>query len=109
MNDLARLCVVTQKAGPLTKTYTTDRLSRVEWAARQQCRGSPSSDPMIWGRSEQKLELYLALFGYSGAHYVLTVRDADLPQNFDGVKRRQTAFVMRTRRRCPWSRQRVSR
>ena len=51
MSEGPRLCVVTQRAGPLTKTYTTDRVSRVEWAARQQCRGSLSSDPMIWGKS----------------------------------------------------------
>ena len=101
MSDSPRLCVVTQRAGPLTKTYTTDRISRVEWAARQQCRGSPSSDPMIWGKSEQKLELYLALFGFSGAHYVLTFRDADLPRDFDGAKRRLVAFVRRVRRRYP--------
>ena len=101
MSEGPRLCVVTQRAGPLTKTYTTDRVSRVEWAARQQCRGSPSSDPMIWNKSEQKLELYLALFGFSGAHYVLTFRDADLPLDFDGAKRRLAAFVRRTRRRCP--------
>ena len=98
---MTRLCVVTQRAGPLTKTYTTDRISRVEWAARQQCRGSPSSDPMIWGGSAQKLELYLALFGYSGAHYVLTFRDADLPKDFDGARHRLAAFVKRVRRRYP--------
>ncbi len=101
MSECPRLCVVTQRAGPLTKTYTTDRTSRVGWAARQQCRGSPSSDPMIWGKSEQKLELYLALFGFSGAHYVLTFRDADLPRDFDGAKRRLAAFVRRVRRRYP--------
>lgn len=101
MSEGPRLCVVTQRAGPLTKTYTTDRTSRVGWAARQQCRGSPSSDPMIWGKSEQKLELYLALFGFSGAHYVLTFRDADLPRDFDGAKRRLAAFVRRVRRRYP--------
>lgn len=38
MSEGPRLCVVTQRAGPLTKTYTTDRTSRVGWAARQQWR-----------------------------------------------------------------------
>ena len=51
MDDLARLCVVTQKAGPLTKTYTTDRLSRVKWAARQQCRHVHLSHPTRMLRS----------------------------------------------------------
>lgn len=95
---MAELCVVTQRAGPLTKTYTTDRFRKLQWAARQQCRGSPFPAPLMWGSSEDKLELYLALFGYNGAHYVLTFRDEDLPQNFDGVKRRFSAFLKRMRR-----------
>ena len=30
MSESPCLCVVTQRAGPLTKTYATDRVSRVE-------------------------------------------------------------------------------
>ena len=38
---MSELCVVTQRSGPLTKTYTTDRFRLVSWAGEQQCRGSP--------------------------------------------------------------------
>ena len=98
---MAELCVVTQRSGPLVKTYTTDRLSRVQWAARQQCRGSPFPAPLMWDSSEDKLELYLALFGFHGAHYVLTFRPEDLPQSFDGVKRCFAAYLKRAHRFSP--------
>ena len=101
---MAELCVVTQRSGPLTKTYTSDRISRVQWAARQQCRGSPFPTPLMWGSSEDKLELYLALFGFNGAHYVLTFRDDDLPQDFEGVKRCFSAFLKRVHRFAPRAR-----
>ena len=39
---MSELCVVTQRSGPLTKTYTTDRFRLVSWAGEQQCRGSPA-------------------------------------------------------------------
>lgn len=94
-------CVVTQRSGPLVKTYTTDRRSRVQWAARQQCRGSPFPAPLMWGSSEEKLELYLALFGYTGAHYVLTYRDEDLPADFGGVRSTLDAFRKRVHRWNP--------
>lgn len=101
MSEGLRLCVVTQRAGPLTKTYITDRFRYVRRAARQQCRGSPDSGPANWNKPAQKMELYLALFNYSGAHYVLTFRDEDLPKDFDGVKRCLSNFVKRVRRRYP--------
>lgn len=94
-------CVVVQRSGPLTKTYFTDRHKSVAWAARQQCRDGPSPGPYMWGTSEDKLELYLALFGFAGAHYVLTFRDDDLPPNFDGVKRCFRAFTTKARRWRP--------
>ena len=98
---MAELCVVVQRSGPLTKTYTTDRQSRLQWATRQQCRGSPFPAPLMWGSSEEKLELYLALFGFSGAHYVLTFRPEDLPSDFNGVKRCFSAFLKRLHRWYP--------
>lgn len=101
MSEYPRLCVVTQRAGPLTKTYSTDRFRYVRRAARHQCRGSPDSGPANWNKPAQKLELYLALFGFSGAHYVLTFRDEDLPQDFDGVKQCLRNFVRRVHRRYP--------
>ena len=36
---MSELCVVMQRSGPLTKTYTTDRFRLVSWAGEQQCRG----------------------------------------------------------------------
>ena len=78
---MSELCVVTQRSGPLTKTYTTDRFRLVSWAGEQQCRGSPAL-PSMWSSSAEKLELYLALFGYLGVHYVLTFDDAHLPASF---------------------------
>lgn len=98
---MAELCVVTQRSGPLTKTSVTDRHSRILWATRQQCRASPFPAPLMWSDSEDKLELYLALFGYHGAHYVLTFRDEDLPPDFGGVKRCFSSFLKRVRRWSP--------
>ena len=94
---MAELCVVTQRSGPLTKTYTTDRFRLVSWAGEQQCRGSPAL-PSMWSSSAEKLELYLALFGYLGVHYVLTFDDAHLPASFEDVKRCFAAFCKRVRR-----------
>ena len=53
---MSELCVVTQRSGPLTKTYTTDRFRLVSWAGEQQCRGSPAL-PSMWSSSAGKLEL----------------------------------------------------
>lgn len=91
-------CIVKQKSGPLTKIWYSDNYSKVAWADRQQCRDGPPPGPYMWHDSVDKLELYLALFGYAGAHYVLTFRDADLPDGFDGVKRCYRAFLTRVRR-----------
>ena len=90
--------IVTQKSGPLTKAWWTDNYGKVAWAARQQCRDGPPPGPYLWKKSEDKLELYLALFGYAGAHYVLTFRDADLPDSFGGVRQCFRAFLTRVRR-----------
>lgn len=98
---MAELCVVTQRSGPLTKVYFTDRFRLVRWAGEQQCRGSPSPLPSMWDSSADKLELYLALFGYRGIHHVLTYDDEHLPQTFDGVKRSFSAFLKRVRRFDP--------
>ena len=97
---MSELCVVTQRSGPLTKTYTTDRFRLVSWAGEQQCRGSPAL-PSMWSSSAEKLELYLALFGYLGVHYVLTFDDAHLPASFEDVKRCFAAFCKRVRRFDP--------
>lgn len=97
---MAELCVVTQRSGPLTKVYFTDRFRLVRWAGGQQCRGSPAL-PSMWNSSADKLELYLALFGYTGVHYVLTYDDDHLPHDFAGVKRSLSAFLKRVRRFDP--------
>lgn len=98
---MSELCVVTQRAGPLVKTFTTDRFRLVRWAGEEQCRGSPAPLPSMWSTSEDKLELYLALFGFAGAHYILTYDDAHLPRDFDEVKRSLAAFLKRVRRYEP--------
>lgn len=94
---MADLCVEIQRCGYLVKTYTTDRYRLVQWAGQQQCRGSPAL-PSMWKTSADKLELYLALFGYTGVHHVLTFDDEHLPQDFAGVKRCFSAFLKRARR-----------
>lgn len=91
------LCVEIQRCGYLTKTYVTDRYRLVRWAERQQFRGEPAL-PSMWGTSADKLELYLALFGYTGAHHILTFDDEHLPQDFSEVKRCLSAFLKRARR-----------
>ncbi len=102
---MSEYCVVRQRAGPLTKTYTTDRRRFVEWA--QHCAGKPPDAPCMWSKSEDKLELYLALFGFTGTHYILTFDDEHLPQDFEGVKRCLSAFLRRVRRMRPMLRRYV--
>ena len=64
---MSELCVVTQRSGPLTKTYTTDRFRLVSWAGEQQCRGPPAL-PSLWSSSAETLALYLPLFRYLRVH-----------------------------------------
>lgn len=88
-----------QRAGRLVKTYTTDRHYFVqrgrEWVKREAKR------PAMWRRDWEKIELYLALFEFSGTHYILTFSDEHLPKDFDGAKRRWLAFLKHTRRKFP--------
>ena len=102
---MAEYCVVRQRAGPLVKTYTTDRKRFVEWAKRSDM--GRLSAPCMWAKSADKLELYLALFGYTGTHYILTFDDEHLPDSFDGVKRCLAAFIKRARRMRPMLRRYV--
>lgn len=96
---MAEYCVCRQRAGPLVKTYTTDRLRFVRIAGERQAR--PAEMPAMWSKSEDKLELYLALFGYTGTHYILTFDDEHLPDSFDAVKRCLKAFLRSVRRKWP--------
>lgn len=88
-----------QRAGALVKTYTTDRKSFVlqgnRWVEKE------AKHPAMWKRSWEKMELYLALFEFSGSHYILTFSDEHLPRDFAGVKRRWGAFLKRTKRKFP--------
>lgn len=98
-------CVVRQRAGPLVKTYTTDRLRCVLRAGQRET--VPYKSPAMWSSSTDKLELYLALFGHTGAHYVLTFDDAHLPPNFAEVRKALSAFVKRVHRAVPHCRRYV--
>lgn len=98
-------CVVRQRAGPLVKTYSTDRLRVVLRAGRREA--VPYTSPAMWASSADKLELYLALFGFTGAHYVLTYDDAHLPDSFLGVRKTLEAFIKRVRRAAPQCRRYV--
>ena len=46
---MAEYCVVRQRAGPLVKTYTTDRKRFVEWAKRSDM--GRLSAPCMWAKS----------------------------------------------------------
>lgn len=98
-------CVVRQRAGPLVKTYTTDRLRYVLRAGQREA--VPYKSPAMWCSSADKLELYLALFGYAGSHYVLTYDDAHLPGCFADVRKSLTAFIKRVHRAAPQCRRYV--
>lgn len=96
---MSEYCVVRQRAGPLVKTYSTDRLRCVLQAGRREA--VPYKSPAMWSSSADKLELYLALFGYTGAHYVLTYDDAHLPATFFDVRRSLEVFIRRLHRAVP--------
>ena len=87
---------VRQRAGPLIKELVTDRRGYLQRygvnAVRNRC------GPAMSRSSVDKLELRLALFGYSGIFYTLTFADEYLPDSRSGVMRIWEAFCKRLKR-----------
>ena len=93
---------VRQQAGPLVKEcrairprlLSTD--TRGERREKNQIVRSPHS--AVCRTQADRLELRLALFGYSGSHYTLTFDRAHLPHSFRDCRNRQRAFLARVKR-----------
>lgn len=91
-----------QRAGPLVKECRAlrprlgpddtgeDVKAKRDIQARARC--------AVNRRQVDRLELRLALFGWTGDHYTLTFDDEHLPDNFAGVRRCLRAFFARWRR-----------
>lgn len=91
-----------QRAGPLVKECRRtgvrfspddtreDRRIKSELKRVQRC--------MLNRKPEDRLELRLALLGWTGTHYTLTYDDEHLPQNFMDVRKNIRAFLMRAER-----------
>ena len=102
MSQTAQWYCVQQRAGPLVKecralrprvsAEDTAEAHRVkaELKKRQRCAVNRSQT--------DRLELRLALFGWTGEHYTLTFDDAHLPPSFAGVRLELRAFLARWRR-----------
>lgn len=91
-----------QRAGPLVKEcrrtgvrYSPDdtredRRFKTQLKSVQRC--------MLTRKPSDRLELFLALLGWTGTHYVLTYDDEHLPQRFVDVRKTIRAFLMRVAR-----------
>lgn len=90
-----------QRAGPLVKEKRwlweckRPHMDPLEQAEYNHIRAVRSS---FRRESAHRLELYLACFGYSGSHYVLSFMDEALPQNYTEAKRAVQNFLLRLKR-----------
>ena len=92
--------IVRQQAGPFVKAYSTDRRSFVRrsknWISKELGRG-------LQRTPKDKLELYMALFGYDGCFYTLTFEASKTPKNYTQAKNRWEYFLRKIL--IPWSRE----
>ena len=91
-----------QRAGPLVKEcrsfrprFSQDDTREDRKAKNEILRYAHSA---VCRTQADRLELWLALFGYEGQHYTLTYDDAHLPPDFNGVRRTLRAFMARAKR-----------
>ena len=91
-----------QRAGPLVKEcrrtgvrYSPDD-TREDHRIKSQLKRVQRC--MLNRKPDDRLELFLALLGWTGTHYILTYDDDHLPQNFADVRKSLRAFLMRAAR-----------
>lgn len=100
-----RYCV-RQRAGPLVKECRAlrPRLSRDDSPYERAEKNKilrPPRDSSVRRGPVDRLELYLALFGYDGWSYDLTFGDEYLPDTFRGVRKLWERMLYRMRKRHP--------
>lgn len=93
---------VRQRAGPLVKECRAIRpsFSSADTAedARDKAELKKSQKSAVCRTQVDRLELRLALFGYTGVHYTLTYDDDFLPRRFNEVRKTIRSFLDRAKR-----------
>lgn len=93
---------VRQRAGPLVKECRAlrPRLAQDDTYEDQKAKIQIKKlqHSAVCRTQVDRLELRLALFGYSGMHYTLTYDPLHLPRDFVGVRKSLKAFMARSRR-----------
>lgn len=91
-----------QVAGPLVKECRALRpqFSPTDdaFVIKEKDRLRRSMDSAVCHGAVDRLELMLALFGFEGTHYECSFDNDYLPDSFQGVRKRLTAFFKRCRR-----------
>lgn len=101
MPETALWSCTRQRAGPLIKECRGQwpTLSRHDDPIARESKRSIKRVRTMFSRGPvRSLELYLALFGYRGTHYLLSYDDDHLPPNFKGVRKDLTALFKRMKR-----------
>lgn len=93
---------VRQRAGPLIKECRAlrPRLSQNDTYEDQKAKNEIKKlqHSAVCRTQEDRLELRLALFGYTGVHYTLTYDSLHLPRDFAGVRKTLRSFMGRAKR-----------
>lgn len=93
---------VRQRAGPLIKECRAlrPRLSQNDTYEDQKAKNEIKKlqHSAVCRTKVDRLELRLALFGYTGIHYTLTYDPLHLPRDFPGVRKVLRAFMARSKR-----------
>lgn len=101
MTDNPWYCV-RQRAGPLVKECRAlrPRLSSDDTWDDQRAKNViiKTQHSAVCRTQVDRLELRLALFGYTGNHYTLTFDPLHLPRDFPGVRKALRAFMARSKR-----------
>lgn len=100
MIEAKRFIIVEMRILHLVKAYSTDRRY---WLARYMDDSSPDGvrpvhAPSMCRTSAEKVELRMALFGYTGFHLILTYAPEFLPQTLEQAERDWRAFLRKLTR-----------
>lgn len=93
---------VRQRAGPLVKECRAlrPRLSQDDTYEDQETKSQikKMQHSAVCRTQVDRLELRLALFGFTGIHYTMTYDSMHLPRDFSGVRKTLRAYMSRARR-----------
>lgn len=102
MPDAPLWYCVRQRAGPLVKECRAIRPRICPADTHQDVKDKREiqryAHSAVCRSQVDRLELRLALFGFSGSHYTLTYDNEHLPDHFDGVRKSFRAFRERAKR-----------